>query len=70
MKVLKDNFKSDVKNRIKRDLRTFKIECDKCGSELEIKKGDTHVGWLGALFVTCPCCGEESMVDELICNCF
>lgn len=25
---------------------------------------DLHIGWLGAEFVTCPCCGEESMVDE------
>lgn len=65
MKILKDNSKSNIKQVVRRDLRTFKIKCDKCESELEIKKEDTHVGWLGASFITCPCCGEETMVDEL-----
>lgn len=45
--------------------KLLRIHCSQCGSELEITKDDTHIGWLGALFVTCPCCGEESMIDEL-----
>jgi hypothetical protein len=43
----------------------FKVNCDYCGSELEITKEDTHIGWLGERFITCPCCGEESMVYKL-----
>ena len=25
---------------------------------------DTYIGWLGARFTTCPCCGKETTVDE------
>lgn len=64
MKILKDNCNKE--NVIKNiEQKSLKICCDQCDSELEITKEDTHVGWLGALFVTCPCCGEESMVAEL-----
>lgn len=41
------------------------VHCNECDSELEITENDTHIGWLGARFITCPCCGEESMVEEL-----
>ena len=44
---------------------TLTINCDRCDSELEITEEDTYIGWLGAKFITCPCCGEESMVDEI-----
>ena len=63
MKVLKNNC-----NEKKVELAAPKqliIECDKCGSELEITKEDTHIGWLGAVYVTCPCCGEDTMIDEM-----
>lgn len=66
MKILKDNYNNRTEKMFKNsDPKLLKIHCDQCGSELEITKDDTHIGWLGALFVTCPCCGEESMVDEL-----
>ena len=64
MKVLKNNYNSeDITKEVKPDVLT--INCDKCDSKLEITENDTHIGWLGARFITCPCCGEESMVDEL-----
>lgn len=66
MKILKNNYNYCKEKRFKNaESKSLKIHCDQCGSELEITKNDTHIGWLGALFVTCPCCGEESMVDEL-----
>lgn len=66
MKILKDNYNHVVERKLKNTKpKLLKIHCDQCDSELEITKEDTHVGWLGALFVTCPCCGEESMVEEL-----
>ena len=43
----------------------LKIKCSECDSELEITEEDTHIGWMGARFINCPCCGEEAMVDEL-----
>lgn len=65
IKVIKNNF---IKNNIEIEevkpvmIHTF---CEHCDSELEISEEDTHIGWLGAAFVKCPCCGQESMVDEL-----
>lgn len=38
--------------------------CEECESELEYTEDDTHVGWLGFAYVTCPVCGEETMVGE------
>lgn len=38
--------------------------CSKCDSELEITEEDIHIGYLGAAYITCPCCGMESMVDD------
>ena len=64
MKVLKNNYSSEeITKEVKPYVLT--INCDKCDSELEITEEDTHIGWMGARFITCPCCGEESMVDEL-----
>lgn len=52
----------DIPKKLTKQLN---IICDKCDSELEIVEEDTHIGWLGAKFVTCPCCGEDTMIDEL-----
>ena len=38
--------------------------CDECGAELEYDKEDTHIGWMGCEYVTCPACGRETMVGE------
>ena len=64
MKVLENRYNAkEVKGEKIPDVLT--IHCNECDSELEITENDTHIGWLGARFITCPCCGEESMVDEL-----
>ena len=64
MKVLENRYNAkEVKEEKIPDVLT--IHCNECDSELEITENDTHIGWLGARFITCPCCGEESMVDEL-----
>lgn len=60
MKVIRNNTKNNIKLP-----DVLKVYCNECGSELEITKDDTHIGWLGAAFINCPCCGQESMVDEL-----
>ena len=38
--------------------------CDKCGAELEYDKEDTHIGWMGCEYVTCPACGSETTVND------
>ena len=66
IKVIQNNFNQNNLNKIvevkPKIVHTF---CDHCDSELEVSEEDTHIGWLGAAFVKCPCCGQESMVDEL-----
>lgn len=65
IKVLKDN-SNNVEVKVKNiTMFPLKIHCNLCDSELEISENDTHIGWLGAKYITCPCCGKESMVDEL-----
>ena len=38
--------------------------CDECGAELEYDKEDTHIGWMGCEYVTCPACDKETMVSD------
>lgn len=64
IKVIKNNYKRDLCEEINSS-NTIKIHCNECDSELEIAEEDTHIGWMGARFINCPCCGEEAMVDEL-----
>ena len=65
IKVLKDNSNKEELKEENNTIYPLKIHCNECDSELEITEKDTYIGWLGAKFITCPCCGEESMVDEL-----
>ena len=65
MKVLKNNCDAVVTKKVEESKKVFITNCFYCDSELEITKEDTHIGWLGAAHITCPCCGEESMVDEI-----
>ena len=62
MKIIKNNYTKEV---IKDVPKTLRITCDRCDSELEVTEEDTHIGWLGAAYVICPCCGEEVMVEGL-----
>ena len=62
MKILKNNCSiKETKNIV----NSLNIQCNICGSELEITEEDTHIGVYGAAHVTCPCCGDETMVEEL-----
>lgn len=64
MKVIKNNYNADAE--VKKEVeKTFKVRCFTCDSELEITEEDTHIGVYGAAHVTCPCCGDETMVDNL-----
>jgi hypothetical protein len=68
IKIIENNYKKESSEQnnenIDEDL-PIQITCEYCDSKLEITKEDTHIGWLGASYITCPCCGGESMVDEL-----
>ena len=64
MKVLKNNFIEEV--YIKENVNPYPREhiCDSCGSELEYEKSDLHMGFLGCMYLTCPLCNSENMVEE------
>lgn len=64
MKVIKNNYNANTE--VKKEVEnTFKICCSNCYSELEVTEEDAHIGVYGAAHVTCPCCGEDTMVKDL-----
>ena len=65
IKILKDNLKNIEVKEENIAMFPLKIKCSECDSELEITEEDTHIGWMGARFINCPCCGEDTMIDEL-----
>lgn len=66
IKVIQNNFnQNNLNKKVEVKPEVVHIICNHCDSELEVSKEDTHIGWLGAAFVKCPCCGQETMVDEL-----
>ena len=66
MRILRNNYnennKSVAKVTVKPYPRTY--VCDNCGSELEYEKSDLHMGFLGCMYLNCPLCGNENMVEE------
>lgn len=64
MKVLKDNYRQEACANKNTSVYPKKLICEKCGSELEYDKSDMRVGWLGAMFVDCPLCGYDNMIDD------
>ena len=66
IKVIRNNFnQNDLNKKVEEKPKVVHTCCEYCESELEVSKEDTHIGWLGAAFAKCPCCGQEIMVDEL-----
>ena len=66
IKVIQNNFnQSHLNKKVEIKHEVVHTVCSNCDSELEVSKEDTHIGWLGAAFVKCPCCGQETMVCEL-----
>lgn len=61
MKVLKNNYPATLE---KQTLENIEVECENCGSILEVNNKDTHIGWLGMEYVTCPCCNKDTVVEE------
>ena len=39
-----------------------RIECEHCGSTLEIEREDIHIGYLGEAYVQCPVCNQETCI--------
>lgn len=66
MKVLKNNYKEgQIAVAHESTIKPYprKLECEKCGSELEYEESDINIGVYGAAHVLCPLCGYNNMLD-------
>lgn len=70
MKVIQNNYKNiprnphELQEQTKSKIEKVKIKCENCGSVLEVLREDTHIGYLGLPYVTCPCCNYEMDIKE------
>lgn len=53
-----------LKNKFDKEKETFKVICEHCGSELEVEESDIKYGSYGIGFVTCPCCGKQTNLED------
>lgn len=73
MKVIQNNYKNQPRNphqlseaiKPKPRIEKVNLECENCGSVLEVSREDAHIGYLGLPHVTCPCCIEEFDDDAI-----
>lgn len=67
MKILKDNYAKNIVNNITKDkqIKPYPrtIICENCESTLEYEKSDTRIGSLGSVFLDCPLCGCENILE-------
>lgn len=65
MKVLKNNFTVE-ETYIEENIKPYPRPhtCDDCGSELEYDESDLHMGFLGCMYLTCPLCNYENMIED------
>lgn len=66
MKILKNNY-----NEANTNVNTKRIEpypriktCEECGSELEYEKSDLRIGALGSIYLDCPLCHYDNLLDS------
>ena len=65
IKVLKDNL-NKIETKIEKYINPYprKLICDNCGSELEYDESDLRMGEYGCMFVDCPICGQDNMLED------
>lgn len=66
MKVLENNYSNHVNDTNVEHVPSYprKHICEKCRSKLEYEKSDIRVGALGAVYLDCPLCSYENMLEE------
>ena len=62
MKILKDNYSTKEEIEVKKYPRI--ITCEHCYSELEYDDTDMHEGALGLMYIDCPLCNGETMIED------
>ena len=67
MKILKNNYYQDeaIKEEVKR-IKPYPrvLICEQCRSELQYEESDLRMGALGCVYIDCPCCGRDNMLEE------
>ena len=66
MKVLKNNYNPtdiEISTKDTKPYPRVKI-CEKCGSELSYDESDLRMGFLGCVYVDCPLCHYDNMLEE------
>lgn len=65
MKVLKDNY-SKTKTIATPIVKPYprKHICEDCSSSLEYEKSDIRIGALGCVYLDCPLCGCNNILDD------
>lgn len=65
MKILKDNY-NETKPIIIKTLEPYprNLICENCRSELEYHKDDLRMGAMGCMYIDCPCCGYDNLLDD------
>lgn len=66
MKILKNNFNE---TDVGKDVKVIKpypreLVCEQCGSSLEYEESDIRMGALGCVYLDCPLCHYENMLEE------
>jgi hypothetical protein len=66
MKVLKNNYTGiSIEEKIKRvEPYPRKLICELCGSELEYEQSDLRMGAYGCVYIDCPCCNHDNMIEN------
>lgn len=61
MKVIKNNATNEKETKSKFPMKTI---CEHCGSEIELEENDVETGQFGLYYFNCPCCGDNSYMDD------
>ena len=66
MKILKNNYTNTEIEERARKINPYprKHICEECRSELEYEAADLRMGALGCMYLDCPCCGYDNMLEE------
>lgn len=64
IKVLKNNLSLETKEEKHIVPYPRKLICEGCESELEYEESDLRMGEYGCMYVDCPVCGQDNMLES------
>lgn len=64
MKILENNCNKPLDKTVP-TLQTYKVQCERCGSILEIEDSDLISIDMSCVAFDCPCCSKRSLIDNM-----